>query len=423
MTSIRHVVMINDFARQSGGATMIALMAAEQYRRLGYQVTFISGDQANPALDALGVKQIALDLPRLLDLPAARAAATGIHNTQAERAVARFIEEHDAEGTVYHLHNWSQILSPAVFRPLRKVQQRLVVTCHDFANICPNGGYTHFPQSRPCSLRPLSAACLVSQCDRRNAAQKYWRTMRMAWLRNLARFGDSSATFTFLNSTMQDKFVAGGFPARDLVAIANPVEPWSRERIAAERNEGFLFVGRIGTDKGADLAIAAARATGEKLTLIGPGDESVDWTTDEPNLNFVGWKDRTEIAEIAGHSRGVIVSSRVIEPFGLVILEAAMSGLPVIVSSHAYLAGDVVRAGFGETFDVTDPANLARQVARLAGDDDLVARMSAAGFANAGSLGTTPESWVARFVEIFERKLAARPSPHPDNAQASIAPG
>lgn len=403
--SIDQVVVINDFATARGGATVIALQAVRLYCRLGLKVTYICGDAGSPELDELGVSQVALNSSALLDLPARRALVQGMHNRGAEHAIGEWIRKHDTPRTVYHLHNWSQILSPAVFRALRPVQDRLVVTCHDFFNICPNGGFSHFRSSTPCHHRALSMQCLTSQCDRQNAARKYWRTLRHMHLNRLARFGASRSTFTFLHERMLEKFVNSGFAANDLVAIPNPAEAWTDDRITAERNQGFLFVGRLGRDKGADLAIAAARAAGEKITLIGTGNLAAIGAIEHPDVEIAGWRNRADIAAIARRARGLIVSSRVTEPFGLVILEAAMSGLPVIVTSHAYLARDAVQLGFGDTFDIDRPDHLAQVIAAFASDDDRIARMSRAGYEHAHSLCLAPESWIAEFVKIFEAKL------------------
>ena len=72
------------------------------------------------------------------------------------------------------------------------------------------------------------------------------------------------------------------------------------------------------------------------------------------------------VADIATRARALIVPSRITEPFGLVILEAAMSGVPVIVSSHAYLAQNVVQLGFGEAFNIDRSGHLAEIVAAFA---------------------------------------------------------
>lgn len=411
--NIEEVVIVNDFAKATGGATIIALQEARELQRLGYKVTYICGDSRSPELAALGVEQVALGSSPLLEQPAWRAMAEGLHNSAAQRMIADWIARRDTPRTVYHLHNWSQILSPAVFDTLKPVERRLVVTCHDFFNSCPNGGFTHYAKSTPCASIPLSAQCLASQCDRRSALQKYWRTLRQIRLKQLARFGQSEASFTFLHERMQEKFIASAFPARHLLTLRNPVEAWTDRRIEAERNHGFIFVGRIGPDKGTDLAVGAASAGGQDLTIIGPGEIAVQTSHGGSRIKSAGWCDRAEIASLASRARAILVPSRVVEPFGLVLLEAAMSGLPVIVSDHAYLADEARELGFAMTFSISRPDELTGLVARLASDDELIARMSRAGYERAHELCHSPASWIEQLTELFGQKLARAQDVYP----------
>ena len=206
---------------------------------------------------------------------------------------------------------------------------------------------------------------------------------------------------------MRDKFVGSGFPARNLVTLANPVEPWATERIPAERNRGFLFVGRLGADKGSDLAVQAARASGQHITLIGdPGPDSAALAADR-NVTVAGWCDRAAIARHAAQARALVVPSRVTEPFGLVILEAAASGLPVIVSDRAYLASEVEAGGFGQSFCVSHPESLGHLFRKFADDDAIIEAMSRAGQVHARALCQSPEHWGDALLNLFESTITA----------------
>jgi glycosyltransferase involved in cell wall biosynthesis len=405
---IGRVVVIHDFASPEGGAGVLAIQAAQEYRRRGIPVTYFAGaiDGAGEGLD--GIDVVGLHAARLLETSPTLAVTQGFHNRAALNCLRDWIARNDTEQTVYHLHNWSQILSPAIFAALRGVEDRLVVTCHDFFNLCPNGGFTDFPRSQPCELKPLSLRCLASQCDRRSGLHKYWRVARQVHLNRLARPARSMATFTFLHDRMKAKFVDNGFTARRMVTIPNPVEPWSRERIAAENNREFLFVGRLGSDKGADLAAAACVQAEVPLTLVGGGELEGRLRAAGGEQRFAGWCNRAEILGHASRARALIVPSRVVEPFGLVIVEAAMSGLPVITSERAYLAGDCERLGFGQSFDPAEPCSLTQLVAKTAADDAMVAQMSGNGFVRACELALSVPAWSERFIELFRDALVER---------------
>ena len=398
---IERVVVIHDFASSEGGAGVLAIQAVQEYQRRGIPVTFFAGAIEGAHQELNGVDLVGLNGARLLDTSPVQAIMQGFHNRTAYQSLRDWIAEHDTDHTVYHLHNWSQILSPAIFAALGGVEERLVVTCHDFFNICPNGGFTNFPRSQPCKLQALSLRCLVSQCDRRSSVHKYWRVARQVHLNRLVRPACSKASFTFVHDRMRKKFVDNGFSARRMVTIPNPVKPWSRTRIAAENNQEFLFVGRLGRDKGADLAAEACAQAGVPLTLIGRGELEGLLREAGGKLRLTGWCNRTEILDHANRARALIVPSRVVEPFGLVIVEAATSGLPVIVSERAYLADDCQRLGIGQTFDPAEPGSLTELVARIATDNPTVARMSSNGVVLAGELASSVPAWTERFIALF----------------------
>jgi glycosyltransferase involved in cell wall biosynthesis len=407
---IERVVVIHDFAEPEGGAGVLAIQVAQEYRRRGIPVTYFAGaiHGAGEALD--GIDLIGLHASRLLETPPSRAMMQGLHNSAAQNCLRGWIAKNDTKHTVYHLHNWSQILSPAIFAALAGVEGRLVVTCHDFFNICPNGGFTVFPRAQPCNLKPLSLHCLASQCDRRSNVHKFWRVARQGHLNRLIRPALSKSTFTFLHDHMRTKFLDNGFCARQMVTIPNPIKPWSRTRIPAEHNNEFLFVGRLGSDKGADLAAAACIQAGVPLTLVGGGELEESLRKAGGGLRLAGWCSRTEILDHARRARALIVPSRVIEPFGLVILEAAMSGLPVIVSERAYLAGNCESLGFGQSFDPAKPSSLIERIANIAANDVTTAHMSENGYAHAGQLALTISAWSEKFIGLFQRSIAEQKS-------------
>lgn len=110
----------------------------------------------------------------------------------------------------------------------------------------------------------------------------------------------------------------------------------------AER-QGLLFVGRLVSVKGADLAIAALDRLRQQgidttLTICGDGPErgALEGQARRAGLkNFVhfgGWTDPEELAMHYRRSEILLVPSRY-EPFGIVALEAIASGCPVVAAN------------------------------------------------------------------------------------------
>jgi glycosyltransferase involved in cell wall biosynthesis len=420
--SLNRVVVINDDSVASGGAAGIALVSAHGLAARGVPVTFLTGDRGdNPELRAAGVEVVGYDGAHIMDGGRARAALRGLYDPGARAFVQRWMDRNDTPGTVYHLHNWHKFLSPAVFPPLKAVAHRLALSIHDYFLVCPNGGYFDFQQSRPCDLRPLSAACLTTACDKRHMGHKLWRTFRTGVRRALMDFHKSPATVLAVHGGMIQHLTRGGIPESAIKVLRNPVTPWRSARVAAEKNRTVFFVGRLELDKGVDLLARAARKAGAPLCVIGDGPLRQGLAAAHPEARFVGWKSRADIAELVADCRFFVLPSRWRETFGLVALEAATSGLPVVMSRFAPVSAELERLGAGIACDPFDEEDLATIIRRLASDDDAVTGMSHAAFASAATLAHSNDAWLDDLHRLYNDMLthaatgnwSTRPQPSP----------
>lgn len=405
---IERVVILNDLAEAKGGATALALDAALALRRRGMAVTFICGDEgANPALAAAGVEVVALGGARLLAGGKLRGLATGLYNAAAGRMVRRWIAANDTEATVYHVHGWAQILSPAALQALKPVLGRTVLHAHDFFLACPNGSYAFLRSGAVCPLTPLSAACVSSNCDRRAYAHKLWRVARQGILRAVCDPARAPAILV-IHAAMRPFLMRAGIASSAITALPNPVTPYSATRIAAEANAEFLFVGRLEATKGPDLAAAAARAAGVPMRFVGDGVLRAELEARYPEFHFTGRLDAAGIARAAATARALVMPSRYPEPYGLVAAEALWSGLPVIAADTAFLTPDIVAAEAGWGVPPRDVDAFAQRLRVLADDNALARRTSIAAFEDTRAIGLSPDAWVDGLIDAYEQRMGAR---------------
>lgn len=136
-----------------------------------------------------------------------------------------------------------------------------------------------------------------------------------------------------------------GSPAE---VIGNPYrDDLFREGGAITRERELVFVGRLVSDKGADILIDALALLGEancrpKLTIIGGGPEEGLLRQQcqrlglDAQVEFAGVQRGPELARSLNRHRFIVVPSRWQEPFGLVALEGAACGCrPVVARSGA----------------------------------------------------------------------------------------
>lgn len=402
------VVLINDASVARGGATGLALLEAQLLRARGLRVVYVSGDEGgNPALAEAGVEVRPLGGAHLLKVPAHVAATRGLYNTAARDHLARVMAEVDGPQTVYHVHGFSKVLTPAIFSALAAVRNRSFLHAHDYFLACPNGGYMDYRAMQPCTRKPLSASCLVTACDKRSYAQKLWRVAREAVLWQVLDRNAPWAGVLMIHPGMAPALARGGYPRHRLIALRNPATAFSATRIPAERNRGFVFVGRVEAEKGIEDLIAAAARTASPLTVIGDGPLRESLAAAHPQVRFAGWMDRGQIAAEAASARALVMPSRYPEPFGLVAAEALLSGLPVILPETALLGPEVAARGLGMVCDTRDAGVFAATLRRM---EDLpaadVETMSRRGHSGTDGLALSAEDWADSLVELFSRTIA-----------------
>ncbi len=406
------LVIVNDDSVARGGATEMALASIRGLRERGVPITLIAGDGGhNPELEALGVATIGLGEHKLLSTPRGAVVRRGLYNPRTVTLIGDWIARNDRPDTVYHLHTWTQILSPSVFRALAPVSRRLIVTAHDFFLVCPNGAYVLFKSGRVCPHKPLGAACITTNCDRRHYSHKLWRVARQAVQAGLLTWRGNTPRVLAIHEGMRPFLERGGVPPGAITTVVNPVRPWSAKRIPVEANREFVFVGRLDEEKGADLAARAARRAGVTLRIIGDGPMMERLRADHPEVRFSGRQSWAAVSHIVLAARALVMPSRYPEPFGLVAGEALWSGIPVIAAETALIAPAIVARGAGLACNPREEAAMAAAMRRIDRSDEEARAMSINAFEKTRDLAQTPEAWLDQLQAIYAACVGSEARP------------
>ena len=99
-----------------------------------------------------------------------------------------------------------------------------------------------------------------------------------------------------------------------------------------EKDDYYCFIGRLSHEKGITTLVEAARQLPYKLKIIGGGPlmEQLKSLTTGTNIEFVGYKQWTEIKELVGHARFSVIPSEWYENNPLSVIEAQCLGTPVL---------------------------------------------------------------------------------------------
>ncbi|WFN91801.1 glycosyltransferase family 4 protein [Gordonia sihwensis] len=140
----------------------------------------------------------------------------------------------------------------------------------------------------------------------------------------------------------------------------------------------LLFAGRLEFEKGVQdlleaLPVIRRAHPGTHLTVAGDGTQ-IGWLRQlalehqvTAAVDFVGRQDHDGLLKLMHRCDAIVLPSRY-EPFGIVALEAAATGIPLITSTAGGLGEAVTDGETGWTFDPFDPEGLAVAVCEALDD-------------------------------------------------------
>lgn len=215
-----------------------------------------------------------------------------------------------------------------------------------------------------------------------------WRgtlTQRLAWLRlrqirkrfsTVVVAGERSAEYA-RRIGFADRSIHGGyygFDDRPLRCISGRRgRPWPRQ---------FLYVGRYAREKDLETLVEGYRLYRSEvdepwgLSCCGGGPEK-GRLSGVTGLTDHGFVQPAQLPEVFGSHGAFVIASR-FEPWGVVIAEAAASGLPVVCTTACGAGAELVRDYYnGLLVPPSDPQALARALAWIHKEEEMLPQMGA----------------------------------------------
>jgi glycosyltransferase involved in cell wall biosynthesis len=262
----------------AGGLEAHTWTFARALRRRGHEVTVFAGPGSDPALD---VHEIPVQRPRI-----SAAARADVSMTADE-----WLAEHHAYLTLM-LH---------------------LSRTHAF-DVVHNNSLHHLPIAMASAVATPMVTTL--------------HTPPTPWLESAIQAGPCPVTFVAVSEHTARAWRASTSPIVIRNGIALDVWP------VGPGGGPAIWFGRLVPEKGADMAIRAARAAGLDLDLVGPIADR-DWFDEQirPHLRngirYLGHLDHTALAARVGAASVTLVTPRWDEPYGLVVAESLACGTPV----------------------------------------------------------------------------------------------
>ena len=366
--AVKHVVIINDNARITGGADKIALTSAIELARRGRNVTLLTavGPLAPELVNVPNLTVVSTDQHEILHDPnRLRAATQGLWNRKSARIATDLFRSLSPSETVVHLHLWAKSLSSSVIRAACDGGFKIVCTLHDYLLACPNGTLFDHSCQAICNREPMSLNCVQARCDSRGYGDKLWRVARGGIQASAGRL-PSGLTDVIAISDLVLSVMRPHLDASTRVhTLSNFVEVTKEPPAEVAKSTQFTFVGRLVKEKGPVLFAQAAQRAGVDALFLGEGECREGILAAYPEAEISGWLRPEQIFEGLRSSRAMVFPSLWYEAQPLVVLEALAAGLPCIVANTS-AAREMIRDGeTGLLFDGGDVEDLQRKLEAL----------------------------------------------------------
>lgn len=403
--TLRSVVLINSFCHVEGGASRVAIDEATGLARLNLSVTFIGAvGPVSRELAAERIRTICLNQQQLKDDSSNPwVALQGLWNLEAYRAVSRVLRELDPRETVVHLHGFTQGLSSSPVRCALQHGFKVVCTLHEYFAACPNGGFFDFPSASACQRRPLSAQCVMANCDKRRYLHKAYRVLRTGVQRTIGKLPGGVLHYVALSQRSADILRPYLPKEAKIHFVENPVDVPQYRPVDVARNQLVVAIGRLDPEKGIAQLIRAAELAGNRVLFIGDGPLR-PLVERSASCRVTGWLSRSQVLEQLEAARCLAFPSLWYETFGLSVAEAAARGVPAIVSAGTGAAERVRHGVTGWSVPMGDVQALAGSLRGIR-DDKIVSAAGKAAFAGFWQAPASLERHTAELLKVYDAVL------------------
>jgi glycosyltransferase involved in cell wall biosynthesis len=260
---------------------------------------------------------------------------------------------------VIHVHNTLPLISPSIYWAAARAGVPVVQTLHNFRLMCLNAFYLREGKVCEDCVGCLPWRGVMRKCYRGSGVASFVLALMLTLHRGLGTYRDKVTRYIALNDFCRNKFIEGGLPAELIAVKPNFVDVPVLQNMS---RQGFLFVGRLSSEKGLEsLAKAAALLQGAQLRVVGSGPQAA-LLDGVKGVTILGRMTSDAVLYEMSNSVAVVVPSIWYETFGMVVIEAFASGTPVIVSRIGVLAEIVTDGETGLLFEPGDAVDMASKM-------------------------------------------------------------
>jgi glycosyltransferase involved in cell wall biosynthesis len=342
------ILVIHNRYQQAGGEDVVVRAETSLLRSRGHEVETFQEDN--------------VEIVNWSD--AAKTTVRCVYSYSAARDVRKLIARFQPD--LAHVHNFFPRVSPSVHYACLEANIPIVQTLHNYRLLCPSSMFLREGKiCEDCLGKAIPWPAVQHGCYRKSrfasAAMVNMLTVHRAlqtWQRTVTRY---IAPTQFARC----KFIEGGLPEGRIVVKPNFVIP---DPGIGSGNGGYvLFVGRLSEEKGLSTLLAAWSKVSPhgRLKIVGDGPMAAaveHASLTNRSIEWLGPRTREEVSALMADAALLVFPSVWYETFGLTVIEALATGLPVFASRLGAMAELVSDGETGKLFTAGSSDELAAEI-------------------------------------------------------------
>ncbi len=332
-----------------------------------------------------------------------KALKTSVVSADALSKLDLILAEHDIK--IAHLHNIHHYITPAIVEKLSKRGVKILWTLHDYKIICPENSFVSNGKICEKCINGSFYHCAINKCKKNSFLASSLASFE-AYYYHKKKVYNLVDCYLCPSKFLQQKFLEFGFEKSrlfesNLCYDISLIDTFIKQNEIAKENineKYILYIGRLEEIKGIHTLIQAIKETELKLKVVGKGNAEEELkelviSQNIKNVEFVGFKNKTEVFELINNSFFGVCPSEWYENFPYSIAEIFLFSKPVIGSDIGGIPELILENKTGFLFEPGNSKQLREKLIQLWNDEQLVKALGKNARAHAYNLYNFETHW------------------------------
>lgn len=351
-----------------------------------------------------------LEVPEM-KLGRLKAFFTGIYNVRAKREMENLLDRETPD--LVFVQNLFPLISPSALVACGKANVPVVMRCPNYRLMCPSGLFmTNGALCERCA-GGKEYWCVLKNCEQ-DIFKSSGYALRGFVANYFSLFQNNVDVFMVLTEFAKEKLLQNGFSSKQVQVISGLANPGCFQPDFNKNNGRYVgFVGRVSPEKGIDLLVESAKTLPDlPFKVAGNFDRTLDLVRQAPlNIEFTGQLNPDALIEFYAQARMILAPSKWYEGLPMAVIEAMLSGKPVVCSNIGGLPEIVDDGISGLLFHHNDAKDLTEKIQMLWDDQKRCRGMGMAAREKAEK-EYSPDSFYQRFMNACESALRNKHAKH-----------